>query len=298
MRRVLRWTMWLVVMVLLAAGASIAYVYFATNREMTRVYQVNVPALVIPTDAASIARGKYIAERVSMCTECHSEDLGGKVVEDSFAMGRFVAPNLTRGRGGLGAQYTDQDFIRALLHGVRPDGRTLRFMPSADYHFTEAAISALIAYLKTVPSVDRELPSLSVGPMARALSLFAGFPLTPASKIDHASVAFQAEDDLTDAVSAGAELVSMAGCKGCHGPDLTGGGGPPPGASHTKTVGIGAWTLEDFVTALRTHKRPNGSLISETMPPGYGQMSDVDLHRIFEYLKTVPSNGAKTPSQN
>jgi hypothetical protein len=34
------------------------------------------------------------------------------------------------------------------------------------------------------------------------------------------------------------------------------------------------------------------------MPPGYGQMSDVDLHHIFEYLKTVPSKGAKTPNQN
>jgi mono/diheme cytochrome c family protein len=89
----------------------------------------------------------------------------------------------------------------------------------------------------------------------------------------------------------------MGGCRGCHGPTFMGGGGPPPGASNITPVGIGEWTREQFVTALREHRRPNGSTILETMPRGYGQMSDVDLHNIYAYLKTVPPGGTKLPQQ-
>jgi hypothetical protein len=63
-------------------------------------------------------------------------DFGGKVVEDNGAMGRLVASNLTRGRGGLPADYADQDFVRVLTHGVKRDGRSVIFMPVVDYRFT------------------------------------------------------------------------------------------------------------------------------------------------------------------
>jgi cytochrome c553 len=62
-------------------------------------------------------------------------------------------------------------------------------------------------------------------------------------------------------------------------------------------VGIGEWTQQDFVTALRTHRRPNGSVINEAMPLSYGKMSDDDLNNIYAYLRTVPAAGEKTESQ-
>ena len=62
-------------------------------------------------------------------------------------------------------------------------------------------------------------------------------------------------------------------------------------------VGIGDWSERDFVRALREHKRPNGSTISDAMPRAYGQMTDDDLEKIYAYLKTVPRKGEKTKSQ-
>jgi mono/diheme cytochrome c family protein len=296
MKRLLRWILWGVAGLLVCAGLLVAYVFVASSRDMAKVYTVTPPALTVPSDEATIARGKYLVTKVSMCTECHGDDLGGKMVTDNAAMGRLAGSNLTRGRGGKGASYSDADFVRTLMHGVRPDGRSVIFMPSADYRFTNGDLAAVIAYVKSVPPVDRELPPASVGPMARALYLFAGFPLLPAMAIDHANVRFEAEHS-SDPVAAGAALVASGGCRGCHGPDLVGGGGPPPGAANITPVGIGDWTEADFMTALRTHKRPNGTTINEAMPLGYGQMSDDDLRNLFAYLKTIPAKGEKSANQ-
>ena len=297
MRRLLKWLGILVAGIGIAIVALVAYVYVASGRVMARTYAVEAPRVPIPTDPASIARGKYLAEKVAVCTECHGTDLGGKVVEDDVAMGRLVAVNLTRGRGGLPADYSDQDFVRALTHGVKRDGRSVIFMPTADYLFTADDLGAIVAYVKSMPPVDRTLPAMSVGPVARALGLFVNFPLASASTIDHSQPRLAARPDPSDAVAIGKYLASSAGCHGCHGAQLTGGGGPPPGGSNITPVGIGGWSERDFMVALRTHRRPNGSAIDEAMPRAYGDMSDEDLARIYAYVRTVPPAGTKTANQ-
>jgi mono/diheme cytochrome c family protein len=170
-------------------------------------------------------------------------------------------------------------------------------MPSADYKFTEADLGAMVAYVRSVPPVDRELPSPSIGPFARTLSVVGNFPMFVAELIDHDNVKLATAADLSTPVAAGDYLVSTAGCRGCHGPELVGGGGPPPGASNITPVGLGGWTDHDFITAMRDHKRPNGTVIAVEMPRAYGQMSDDDLRKIFEYLKTLPAKGEKTKNQ-
>ncbi len=297
MRRLLKWIGVLAGVVAVAIVGLIAYVYVASRSVMARTYVVTVPQVPIPGDPASVARGQYLAEKVALCTDCHGSDLGGKVVEDNVALGRLVGANLTRGRGGLPADYSDQDFVRVLTHGVKRDGRSVVFMPVADYLFTPDDLGAIVAYVKSVPPVDRTVPPMSVGPLARALGLFVGFPLASASAIDHGQPRLAARPNAADAVASGKYLVSTAGCYGCHAPQLTGGAGPPPGGSNITPVGIGTWSERDFITALRTHRRPNGSAINEAMPRAYGDMSDEDQARIFAYLRTVPPAGTKTANQ-
>ena len=287
----------LVAAVIVAVAALVAYVFIASGRLMARTYVVQPPSVPIPSDAAAIARGKDLAEKVALCSDCHGPDLGGKVVADSPVLGRLVSANLTRGRGGLPADYTDQDFLRVLTHGVKRDGRSVIFMPSADYRFTAADLGAIVAYVKSMPPVDRTVPEMSVGPLARALGLFADFPLATAAKIDHTQNRLAPGADPSNAVAAGEYLVSTAGCRGCHGAQLTGGGGPPPGASNITPIGIGDWSERDFMVALREHRRPNGSTLNEGMPKAYGAMSDDDLRKIHEYLRSVPALGQKTASQ-
>jgi mono/diheme cytochrome c family protein len=297
MKRLLKWILIVAGVIAVAALGLVGYVYVASNSLMARTYTVDVPTVPIPADPAAVARGKYLVERVAVCTECHGADLGGKVVDDNVAMGRLVAANLTRGRGGLPADYTDRDFVRVLTHGVKRDGRSVIFMPTVDYVFTAEDLGAVIAYVKSVPPVDRTVPAMSPGPMARALGLFVDFPLASAAMIDHGTSRLAARPDPANAVAIGKYLVESAGCYGCHRPQLTGGAGPPPGGSNITPVGIGDWSERDFLVALRTHRRPNGTAIDAAMPRTYGAMTDEDLGRIYAYLRTVPAAGTKTANQ-
>jgi len=297
MRTILKWVLRLLLLLVLIVALGLGYVYWRSAALMAKTYNVAVPDVTIPSDEASIARGKHLVERVSLCIECHDRDLGGKIVSDDTAFGHLAATNLTRGRGGIGTRYKDQDYVRAMVHGVKRDGHSVLFMPSADYKFTESDLGAIVAYIRSVPPVAREFPKPSIGPMARALGVAGKFPLFVAEMIDHKNVAFAKPVDEANPASAGDYLISTAGCRGCHRPDFTGGAGPPPGASNLTPVGIGGWSETDFIRAIREHKRPNGSAIAEEMPRIYGTMSDDDLKKMFAFLKTVPPKGEKTKNQ-
>lgn len=55
-----------------------------------------------------------------------------------------------------------------------------------------------------------------------------------------------------------------------------------------KATGIGAWTDQQIVDAIRNGKRPDGSIIGPPMPiVQYRNMSDTDAYAIVAYLRTV-----------
>jgi mono/diheme cytochrome c family protein len=67
--------------------------------------------------------------------------------------------------------------------------------------------------------------------------------------------------------------------------------GKPVAANITpdKETGIGNWTDEQIVTAIREGKRPDGRIIGPPMPiPFYRQLSDRDIHAIVAYLRALP----------
>lgn len=298
MKRVLKFLAYTLLVLLVIAGAALGYVYLASGRMIDQTFAVTVPRVAIPHgDSAAIEHGRYLAHKVSMCVECHGEDLGGKVFMDALpVMARLSATNLTRGRGGIGDTYADEDLVRALVHGVRKDGRSALFMPSQDYHFSEADVAGLVAYIRSLPPVDRELPPQIVGPMARILTVAGAFPLLSATFIDHAQSRLVPAADRSTPERSGEYLVATGGCRGCHGPSLTGEGGMPDAANLTPT-GLAGWTLADFLRALREGKRPNGVDLKPEMPRAFGAMSDEDLASLFAYLKSLAPAGVKTKNQ-
>jgi len=104
-------------------------------------------------------------------------------------------------------------------------------------------------------------------------------------------------------IERGSYLVNgIVGCGDCHtprgkppGPFLSGGnkqaGGQATTANITPDVetGIGGWTDQQIITALREGKRPDGSTIGPPMPVrDYRSMSDDDVKAVVAYLRTVP----------
>ncbi|HLE55595.1 MAG TPA: cytochrome c, partial [Rhodothermia bacterium] len=102
-----------------------AVLYFLGGSRLNTTYDIQIPPVAIPSDSASLARGHYLAEAVMLCHDCHGADLEGHVIFDDPSIASIHASNLTKGRGGVGAEYTDVDFVRAIRHGINRSGRGL-----------------------------------------------------------------------------------------------------------------------------------------------------------------------------
>lgn len=64
-----------------------------------------------------------------------------------------------------------------------------------------------------------------------------------------------------------------------------------------QATGLGAWTADEFVAAIRTGRHQGrGRKILPPMPaPVYAQMTDADLQAIFAFLRTIPAIANKVP---
>lgn len=266
-------------LLLVVAFCIISYV------RQQRTYALVIPPLAIPSDSVMVQRGRHLVTAVGFCTDCHATDLGGKVMVDQLLTGRLGAANLTGGVGGLGATYTDEDLIRAIRHGVGRNGKSLIFMPAQAFqHMSDADLVAIIAYLRTLPHVNRTLPRSRIGPLLRVFHIF-GFPLLPAEHVDHHATAAPLAPSVS--IAYGAYLANVAGCSACHGPQLAGDGGPGPNITRGA---IGAWTEVDFRRALREGRRPDGTVLLPPMPwPIFSHMTDDETAALWLYVRSVPA---------
>jgi cytochrome c553 len=273
---------------------TVGWVYGVTTYGARKTYALNPVVPPIPTDSASIERGRHLAHAVATCAFCHGERLEGKVYFDEPAVGRLVPSNLTAGRGGIGASMRDVDWVNAIRHGVGPDRRTLIMMPSEVYQaMTSEDLGALIAYLERLPPVDNVLPESRLGPVGRMLQATDRAPLFTAEHVDHDREP-PAPVERGVSVRYGYYLARLGGCIGCHGNDLAGRrvpGAPaeiPPAANLTRG-GIGDYTEADFIRALREGRRPDGSPINPFMPlTATKELTEEEMRAIFAYLRSLP----------
>ena len=280
---------------LIALGASTLVVGTQLGqRKMNRIVSVNVAALTLPTDAASIEHGRYLYMSRG-CTECHGVDGAGKdVVNDGKGM-HVRAPNITPGPGNVVAKYDVTDWVRTLRHGVKPDGRPAIVMPSEDYaRLTDADLGAMVAYLRQMPPASGTAAVLELPPLVKTLYA-AGVVHDAAEVIDH-TLPPSAPVPVAASAEHGAYVINS--CIGCHGAKLSGGkipGAPPewPAAANL-TPGEGSAmkhypSAEAFAAMLKTGKRPDGSEVSKVMPfIALKEMNDTDVRAMYLHLKTLP----------
>lgn len=298
MRAWMRWIGYgaLVVAGLLVLGVGAAF--GVSESRFRKAYAVPDPRVHVPASPSEevLERGRHILATRG-CTDCHSADMGGRLFIDDPAMGTFHASNLTSGAGGVAALYSDAAWVVAIRNGIRHDGHPLFIMPSHEYHpMGDEDVAALVAYLKSLPPVDRIPGERRVGPLARALHLAGVLPLIPAEMIDHTRPRGPVpEPGVT--VEYGEYLAVT--CTGCHGTGFSGGkipGTPPdflPAANITPDPegGIGRWTQDDFVRLLREGFRPDGSEVDRmSMPVAVtSNFTDDELAAMWMYLRTVPA---------
>jgi hypothetical protein len=211
-------------------------------------------------------------------------------MSDDFAFARLTAPNLTAGKDGIGSSYTDTDWVRSIRYGVRRDGKPLLFMPSEAFtNFSDADLGAIIAYLKTLPPGDMAVaPARTIGPVARIIYLTGNFPLIPAEIIDRTRTRPAVTPGVT--TEYGKYLAETGGCTGCHLPSLAGQKmGPTISANLTRGGPLKSWNEADFMKAIRTGTRPDGTKISEAMPwKSMVTLTDDELRAMWLYIISLP----------
>jgi len=202
------------------------------------------------------------------------------------------------GRGGVATSFEDADWVYAIRRGMRRDGRSLLLMPSEAYaYFTDEDLGSMIAYLKQLPPVDRELPKSKVRVLGRALLVADKMPLLSAEHTPTMGARKAVQPGPT--AEYGHYLAGASGCTGCHSSDLSGGvaNGPPgtPPPANLTPAALGSWTEADFFRLMRTGVRPDGRQISEFMPWRFmARMSDDELRALWLYLQTVPPKATTT----
>lgn len=273
---------------------AVVVVYIISGNRISKKYAIDPPLVPIPTDAAAIAEGKRLST-IRGCNTCHSENLGGKVLIDGVP-GHIVAPNLTKGKGGIASDYRDIDWVRSIRHGVDKQGHGIWIMPADDFgRMSDADLGKIIAYAKSVPPVDNELGESSFGLLFRALLVTGQGDFIAAEKIDHTAVVNTPPPGVT--VAYGQYVATN--CQGCHGPNLAGGisvqPGSPVSANLTPAGALKDWSEPQFITAVRTGKLPDGRQLNNDYMPwqSFAQLTDNELKALWLYIKSLPPTPTK-----
>lgn len=316
MKKILKITAYLVTALVLVIIGAVAYVSFA----LPNVGPAD-PEFKVEITPEKIEHGKYLANHVMVCIDCHSkrdfslfsappipgtEATGGERFDATMGFpGVFISPNITP--FGIG-DWTDGELFRLITTGVRRDGTPIfPIMPYHSYGKMDVEdIEAVIAYIRSVEPVETSHPKSKPD-----------FPFNLIMRTMPAEASFTKKPDPSNQVAYGGYLVTAGACADCHtkledgayvGEPLAGGRefAFPDGILTTPNLtphatGLANWTEEMFVQRFKMYGE---TYIAEKLKPGdfqsimpwvmYAGMKEEDLKAIFAYLKSLPPTDNKT----
>lgn len=249
-----------------------------------------VPDLSVSLTPENIQRGEHLAD--SFCTSCHSPntelpliggvDLGKDI---PIPLGEFISVNLTP--AGPLKNYSDGEIFNVLRNGINPKGRRLVFMSTVRArNMSDDDVKAVIAYLRSQPAVTNETPDPPDRPTLLA-AFMSGAGLLPKGQPPIAGVITAPPKGPT--VEYGEYILSYQDCRDCHGEDLKGGVEGQLAPIGWNLDLVKGWTVEQFITTMRTGVDPNQYQMTDQMPwRAIGRMDDVELKATYAYLVSLP----------
>lgn len=307
MKKVLRYLLILVGVILVAAGAFAAFVAFRGVPN----YKAEKYELKVVSTPERIERGRQLS--AMLCNDCHMDPntnkLTGRQMDEVNQFGTVYSRNITKDpEHGIG-KWTDGEIAYLLRTGVKPDGRFLPIMAKLS-KMSDEDLQSVIAFLR---SDDAWVQPDNTRVSDSKYSFFAKF-LTNIKAISPMPFIREpiAEPDTTNQVKWG-EYVCLyrVECYTCHSADFAtddfsvpekskgffGGGNEfkMPGGikiysrnlTMDEETGIGKWSEEEFIKAVKTGIVPNGPALGAPMKP-YTYLTDGEVKAIYAYLKTIP----------
>lgn len=308
MKKAFRYLLIILGIIVLAAGAFAAFIGI---RGVPKYAAARIDLNVTP-NPQRIEKGRKLASM--LCAGCHLDPNTGKFtghrMDEVPQFGTIYSKNITQDPvHGIG-KWTDGEIAYLLRTGIKPDGTFLPIMAKLS-HASDEDIHSIIAFLRsdhpwvkadntTHPQSDFSFLSkflCNIGAMKPAAYPTAAIP----------------EPDTTNTVQWGRYIaVAQLECYSCHSQDFAknnyaepeksagyfGGGnemlGPDGKKIRTLNItmdeetGIGKWTEEDFIKAVKYGQVPGGQ--KQLRPPmmSFANLSDNEVRAIYAYLKTVP----------
>jgi mono/diheme cytochrome c family protein len=266
----------------------------AFDASVGRVHDEPLPHVVASTAPAVVARGKHLAESLGGCTagDCHGSDLAGGRTLAMGPVGTVSAPNITP--GGMLAVYSDGELARLVRTGIKKDCRSVLMMPVQDFYWlSDADLTALVSYLRSVAPSDKPNGVTRVGILGKVLDRQGKFPWDIARFVAALPRDTPPAPEPTPAY--GRFVVRL--CTGCHGETLS--GGPLPGAPPSIPIplnitpdvtGIADYTYDDFVKVMKTGVRKNGAKLDPFMAVELTRnLDDVELRALWSELRARPA---------
>ena len=221
---------------------------------------------------------------------------GARSVPITELRGKIVAPNLTPDPETGAGTWTDDQLARAIREGIGHDGRPLfPTMPYQDFRkMSDEDLASIVVYLRSLPPVRRSLPKSEI--IFPVKYLIRGVPQPLTTPV--------ATQDLSDPIHRGKYLIAMAGCAGCHTPQVRGQSVPgmqlaggftlsgPWGSVATSNITPDASGIGYYDEALFLHVMKTGYVKARELSPimpvfDFKNMTDDDLKAMFAYLRTL-----------
>jgi len=213
---------------------------------------------------------------------------------DGGPLGTIDSANLTSGEGGLADDFSTEDFVRAIRHGIDQEGKpNFMIAVGSTSYLSDEDLASIIAYVRTVPPVDHVVAGKKFTPLAKILLAAGILPNAPVEEVTHeVHVGAPARGASTEY---GEYMVNINDCRICHGPNLNGGPFPDPTITRISpnlTPGgeLAFWMEADFINTIRTGVTPGGHALDPKLMPWneFRNLHDYELQAIWLYLQSLP----------
>ena len=307
MKKALRYLLIFLGVIVVLAGCFAAFIAFRGIPD----YEPQTFALTVQSSPERIERGRQLSSM--LCNDCHmganTGKLTGRKMDEVSSFRTLYSKNITQDpENGIG-KWTDGQLAYLLRTGVTPQGKFLPVMAKLQ-KMSDEDLNSIIAFLRSdhawVQADNTRQPDPTYSFLTKFLTnikVLKPMPFYPTV----------AEPDTTNQVKWG-EYVALfrVECYTCHSADFTtvdfinpekskgffGGGNKfelPDGSSirsrnitMDEETGIGRWSEEDFIRAVKTGIMPGGQAATRPPMKPYADLSDSEAKAIFAYLKTIP----------
>jgi hypothetical protein len=309
MKKFFRITLIILVIIVVIVGILASYIALRSIPK----YDVEKINVTVESTPARIERGTKLASM--LCRNCHynnaTQKFTGKELKEAPAFGTIYSANITQDTiAGIG-KWSDGDIIYLIRTGIRPDGQYIPpYMPKL-IHISDEDLYSIVAFLRSSNNwvqADNTRQQKSKPSFLTKFLVTIGkakpFPY-PKEKIP--------EPDTTDLVKWGKYISCyQLECFSCHSKDFAkndfftpeksegffGGGNELYNEEGKKLLtlnltmdentGIGKWTEEEFIKAVKSGQVPGGGPALRYPMQPYSNLTDQEVRAIFAYLKTVP----------